>query len=244
MRGGRQLAGVVTAWVVLSASPAWSAERRAPTPEIIQRVAKDFAGWEVDAWGEGDLDGDKRADLVVTLKQPAGKGKTEAGAGDVAPPTWLAVYVRAAGGELRLHTRAQHAVCLGCGGMKAGPDEIVGTPSIDHNGVLTVDYEGGSREIWNFRLKWRLDKGTNHFALIGETYNAVDTLSEDGKGEAGALSSQDINYVTGKIVRKTVGQRPRTCTVKPGLAVPDLAAFDFEKFTDVDQKHVKGSCKP
>lgn len=238
--GARLVMGGMIFWVGAGDHAAVAGTRSPATPEVERQVAKAFPGWEVEALVEGDLNGDQTKDVVVTLKQPEGKVKL----GD-SGPAWLAVFFRTTTGELHLHTTAKHAVCVGCGGMKGGgPDDVVGTPTIDRKGILMVEYEGGSREIWNFRLKWRYDKGTNHFALIGETYASADTLSDDHEGERGSVSSQDINYLNGKMRRKVVGQRERTCDVKPGFAISDLTKFDFDKFVEVEEKHVKGSCKP
>jgi hypothetical protein len=92
------------------------------------------------------------------------------------------------------------------------------------------------------RLKWRYDKARARFALVGETVQIRDTLDEDGRVERGSLSYQDINYLSGKMIRKLEGRPQRKCTVKPGIAVLDLAAFDFERFCEVDEKWIAGSC--
>jgi hypothetical protein len=129
-----------------------------------------------------------------------------------------------------LQTKAARAVCIGGGGVKSDWSAVIGVPYVDAKGILALEYEGGSREVWNMRFKWRHDKARDRFALVGETVQIRDTLSEDGGVERGSLSYEDFNYLSGKMIRKLGGKPEQKCAVKPGIAVLDLAAFDFEKF--------------
>jgi hypothetical protein len=220
---------------VLDLLLAFAAE--APADPIEAALAGAFPGYQLAEQAAGDLDGDGRKDVVMTAKKPAPEGESD---GEVRP--LLAVFLGTAEGKLRLDTSAPQAVCVGCGGAKAPFGEVLGTPSIDKRGVLTVTYEGGSREMWSIQLKWRRDRKTNRFALIGETATYADTLSEDGKLERGSVEREDINYATGKMTRKISGEGTYRCDVKPGIAAPDLARFDFQARGD-DDRFVKGSCK-
>jgi hypothetical protein len=210
-----------------------------PSAAVAAQIARAFPGWNIDVAVEGDLNGDALPDVVATLKRPEAK---EGESGEAEREAWLAVFLRAPDGQLRLHTKAARAVCLGCGGAKSSWSDIVGVPTIDAKGILTLTYEGGSREMWSHRLKWRLDKRRNHFALIGDTFESVDTLVRPGKEEPGFLTYQDINYLRGKMIRKVARQGRQTCDVTPGLAADDLATFDFQQYVESEDRQVEGSC--
>jgi hypothetical protein len=236
---------LLCSWMAGAAATAATAARTAPTaaqtPATAAQIAKAFPGWSLAVVVEGDLNGDALPDVVATLKRPEGEDK--GGSGDEERAAWLAVFLRAADGTLRLHTKAARAVCLGCGGAKSSWSDIVGVPAIDAKGILTLDYEGGSREIWSHRLKWRLDKRRDRFALIGDTFTSVDTLVAPGKEEPGFLTYQDVNYLRGKMIRKVARQGRQTCDVTPGLAADDLATFDFQKYVESEDRQVEGSCR-
>jgi hypothetical protein len=192
-----------------------------------------FPGWTMERKAAGDLNGDSRVDVVVTLRR---EGKETA-------QGMLAVFLCEADGKLRLHTRAPKAVCVGCGGPKAPFDEVLGEPSITPKGILSVAYEGGSREMWTWTFKWRYDASVDRFLLIGETQAVVDTLSDDGELDPGQVSFEDINYLSGKM-RRTISQRgTQTCDVKRTLNTTQLGTFNFEKYAWDTEKAVKGSCK-
>jgi len=223
---------------------ALAAAAGAPSNALLvdRQVAAAFPGWEIDERAEGDLNGDTLADLEVTLRRPDDDSSSKGADGQADRKAWLAVFFRTPDGKLRLQTKAARAVCIGCGGVKSDWSAVIGVPYVDAKGILALEYEGGSHEVWNMRFKWRYDKARDRFALVGETVQIRDTLSEDGRVERGSLSYEDINYLSGKMIRKLGGKPEQKCAVKPGIAVLDLAAFDFEKFCEIDEKSMAGSC--
>jgi hypothetical protein len=61
--------------------------------------------------------------------------------------------------------------------------------------------------------------------------------------EAGELQSEDVNFVTGKMIRTLSRKGAFKCKVTPGVASATLADFDYEQFAGLGQLFVDGSCK-
>ena len=101
---------------------------RAQEPsDLDAAVRRDFPGWEVFARETGDLDGDGVDDDAAILFRP-GKGEEPGRA-------LLAVYRGAKTGLPSLLVKADKAICVGCGGVKAAFDQPLGELSIAR-GVL------------------------------------------------------------------------------------------------------------
>ena len=206
----------------------------APAKSIDAQIAAALPDFRLLRQAEGDLNGDGLPDIAAVL-QEKGDGSDGPRAG------MLAVFLRTTAGKLRLHTRAPDAVCPGCGGPKGDWSGVLGDPSIA-KGILTMEYLGGSRDLWVFKQKWRLDPRKDRFVLIGETREDSDTLSDDGEVEPGQLSFEEINYLSGKMTRRISHRGTRHCQVRPELRGLELADFDWEAHTEGD-RFVKGSCR-
>jgi hypothetical protein len=214
----------------LAAGPA------AAVDPIAAQIAAQLPGWTVAQMAKGDLNGDSLADVAVTLRRPG------PGAEGAPAKVMLAIFLAGPGGTLRLHTKAAKAVCIDCGGAKGPFDEVLGTPSINTKGILGITYQGGSRETWTVFLKWRYDAKANRFLLIGETRDYADTLADDGEIEPGEVSAEDINYLSGKMIRTISKGGTQHCRVKPAWRAINLARFDFEGSSG-DDRFVEDSCK-
>lgn len=198
----------------LLASPLLHAE------SLEEAVKRDLPGWSVNRSAQGDLDGDGIPDDAAILdRTPAGADRKEA---------LLVVYLSDAHHERHLKTKAPKAICVGCGGPKAIFDEPLGELEIRPKGILTITYQGGSREEWEDVRKWRLDKSRGDFLLIGETYTAVDTIGEE------PTVVYDVNFSTLR-AETTVGKKKKTCKVAASAKGRTLAAFDFEGAQDVSE---------
>lgn len=183
---------------------------RADTIEDVTK--RDFSGYDLFAQTAGDLNGDSKTDYVAIMFKPA-KSDDEQG------EAMLAIYL-ADGDKLKLHTKADKAICVGCGGPKAVSAQPFGDLSIT-GGVLNITLEGGSREEYTLVEKWRLDKKAGKFILIGESNDAVDTAGEEPE------DIRDINYSTLKMDR-TIGGKKRSCKVDPQFKGQELSTFDYE----------------
>jgi hypothetical protein len=180
------------------------------------KVAEEFKGWAIVGKAVGDLNGDSLPDAAVTLR----RGDDHA---------MLAVLLGTPAGGFRVHTRAPGAVCVNCGALVYG--DLVGAPAINAKGILLLTYEGGGTSLeWTAVLKWRHDRKTDRFLLIGETREYRNT-------KEGGTSDEDINYLTHKMLRDGGAER---CRVKPWTT--DLRRFDWEKEGLADRE-VEGSCK-
>jgi hypothetical protein len=196
---------------------------RAETPA--QAVARDLPGWTIHQQAQGPLAGGKDFAAVLTKPDPVSE-KLQA---------LLVVYSADGPGRWRLRVKAPKAICVGCGGAKAPMDEPLGRLAIDQRGVLSVTYEGGSREEFSDELKWRLDRRSGRFVLIGETYSSVDTVGQDPE------DAVDVNFTTLKMERR-LGKRRRACLVPAAFQRSELSAFDFfdKHFDDLDK--LKRAC--
>lgn len=201
---------LVSALIVMAAGTARAAE-----PESV--IRRDFPGWKIHQQVRGSLNGDIDDDVAAILSKPA-EGTDENG------QALLVVYLDDGHGGYKLHTKARKAICVGCGGPKAAMGEPLGDISIS-KGLLHVTYEGGSREVFNDELKWRLDAKKNKFLLIGETRHVTDTVGDEPE------ETLDINYAALK-EEKAIGKAKVSCPVKARFKALDLSSFDY------DGKHI------
>ncbi len=200
---------------------------RAAKTGLINAVAVDFPGYEIYEEATGDLNGDAKPDAAAILLKIS---TTE-----VQGTALIAVYL-SKGGAFKLHTKAEKATCVGCGGAKSPWDAPIGTMTID-KGVLKVVYEGGSREMFEDALKWRYEWARDRFMLIGETIKITDTIGEE------ADDVTDVNFLTMKMTRR-VGSRKKACTLAPEQKGADLGAFDYEDAHRNALEELSATCEP
>lgn len=190
---------------------------------------------------EGDLNGDKKSDVVVVWTSCRNE---ECGALDEEHPPKIIteVYLRESGKDgFKLLDKSEGLVCFRCGGVKGG--DFVGDLSLNKKGILEVSYFGGSRWTWQYLMKWRLDK-KNKFSLIGSTYTSTDTAMEiEGNSSfdsdsTGNLLKSDINYSTRQIeysfVNKKLKAQTGRCQLKPDYHVPEFSQFKYGDFKTGD----------
>lgn len=198
-------------------------------------IRNDSLIWKVESSHIGDLNGDGLTDVVAVLSRDLGKAEVRKGS--------LWIFFGQGGGGFRLHTRSDGAICFECGGAKSRPDFPVGEPAIKPDGVLWIRYHGGSRYTWDITTKWRLDRTTGQFKLIGETAVYSDTAQRNGRVAQGEVSGEDVNFSTMTGIRTIEGQGTYRCAVNPKFSFVALSGYDFTNSGAVGDKLLSDSCK-
>lgn len=128
------------------------------------------AGFKLLGQAAGDLDGDRRPDLVVVV------GSLKEGTGE--PSEWashprrrLIAARRLADGKLQVMATSDRAVmCEHCGGVFGEPFEGLKIEA----GELVVSHYGGSRNRWSYQDRYRWQGGVFQHTVASST--ASDTL--------------------------------------------------------------------
>lgn len=187
-------------------------------PPLHRALKRDFSKWLVHDEVFGDLNGDGIKDAAVIIVLDPQDDQSEARAA-------LAVLfgVDKAGQEFKLFAQVGGATCFGCGGSKGPADgSPLGHLGITDKGILTINYLGGSRWMFDIMNKWRYDKAYNRMVLIGTTDKTLDTLSENGEEE----ETLDINYATLKAEKRTKKGKT-TCDVPKEMQNQEISGFDY-----------------
>ena len=213
----------------------WPRRSRASRPRRLSgqrarsRCARpaDFVGtaWAIDTQVLGDLNGDRRDDLVLTLQAPA---TTTA---DDERQRALLILLRERDGQLRRAAFAEKLLqCPSCGGAFYGTAEAPAHVSIS-KGTVIVRQEHGSRNVVEQTFRFRFEPSSDRFWLIG-----LDLADRDRA--TGALVQQSTNYLTGQrtVTRSQFDQRTqrferrsstRTRVPKDRIPVEDV---DYEAY--------------
>lgn len=150
-------------------------------------------GWKIQDKVEGDINGDRGADTVLTLIQAGGTEIDRARA--------LVVLVKQGNGQLqRLAVANKLLLCSLCAGMLGGPDGAGANIEIK-KGVIIVSQLSGSREARNRTHRFWIDKSSKRLVLIGKDIVDYDRATGDS-------TSTSSNYLTGQqIVEKAQAQK-------------------------------------
>lgn len=165
----------------------------ATTDEFVPR------GWrmetETDDALAGDLDGDRIADRVLRLVQdspvesPDGTMRTRFRA-------LVVLLGKPGGGFTRAAVSTRLLLCSTCAGVRGDPSSGGNIQVRVERGVIVVGQQSGSRWAYDHTLRFRHDRATNRFLLIGEDFDNHDTAT-------GERTNDSTNYLTGvKLTRK------------------------------------------
>ena len=187
-------------------------------PPLHRALKRDFSQWLVHDEVFGDLNGDGIKDAAVIIMKEPQDAESD---GDAAVAVLLGVDK--AGQEFKLFAQSGGATCINCGGAKGAMDgSPLGHLAISDKGILTINYLGGSRWMFDITNKWRYDKNYNRLVLIGTTNKVIDTMSENGEEE----EILDINYATLKAEKRTKKGK-FTCDVPKEMQNQEFSGFDY-----------------
>lgn len=139
-------------------------------------------GYKAVKRAKGDMNKDGIADMAIIADE---ESKTEEFPGRV-----LLLLFKGQDGKYSLSAKSDKAVMkVGEGGVVALNSDPLNDMKIE-NGVLIIDYWGGSRERWNLSYRFRFEN--NNWFLIRANEGWEDSLMEKGS------ESKSFNLVTGK----------------------------------------------
>lgn len=170
-----------------------------PTAEKPEAFVYD--GWKVEEVVRGDLNGDGRTDAAVKLAQIDKNSESGIG-GD------RALVIVFDDGTKWKHVAMSDSIlqCVECGGAFYGVMPAPAGVTIE-KGVIVVENEHGSRNVDTSTYRFRFNKASGRFLLIGYDF------ADNDRG-AGDWVKESTNYSTNKrVTEKGKGDRSRTKTV-------------------------------
>lgn len=173
-------------------------------------------GWKVEEVVKGDLNGDGKADAAIKLAQ-IDKEREGGIGGDRA----LVVVFDEGGKWTRVAASSSILQCVDCGGAFYGVMPAPADVKIE-KGVIIIENEHGSRNVDASTFKFRYDKASGRFVLIGYDF-------ADNDRATGQWLSESTNYLTNVRITKS-GKGKRTSTkravIKPTTVYLEDASQD------------------
>lgn len=180
-------------------------------------------GWKIEEEIKGDVNNDNKPDLLLKLVEDKTK---ETKNGSMIDRERALVIAVADGGTWKKAAVADKLLqCTGCGGAFYG---VVDAPAYVKvvKGVIVVNQDHGSRETSEVTLRFRLEKETGRFLLIGFDYAESDRLD-------GSSVTESTNYVTGTRITTFIKRR------KPATKKTQIAKTKMY-IDDVDYEELEG----
>lgn len=127
-------------------------------------------GYEMMDYVTGDLDGDKKMDAILILKEKGENEKTD----ELKRPLFL--LIRQANGKLKLAKRNDELVmCFTCGGVFGDPY----SQTVIANNGFTIDFYGGSNWRWEYSYRFNYDAAKQTWVLVSERQESYHTSDPD-----------------------------------------------------------------
>ena len=166
------------------------------------KTIKDFIpkGYDTLAVAKGDLNKDKRDDLVLVLRPDWELSEIEITEDSARMEPRLLIVLLNSGEGFKVAGKSQGAVlCESCGGVFGDPFSGIEI----NNGVLLIHHYGGSSWRWSSTHKFRYQQ--TEFVLIGETKSSYSNVEHcDELGDFLGTNYKDINFVTGDYEEKKI----------------------------------------
>ena len=156
-------------------------------------------GWRVEAETDGvmtgDLNADRRPDQVLRLVQDIPSETA-----DHVPRTRFRALVvllgKPEGGYSVAATTTKLLLCSTCAGIRGDPAGGGNIQIRVERGVIVIQQQSGSRFSYDHTTRFRFDRETGRFVLIGEDLDNNDTAT-------GNRTNESSNYLTGvRLTRK------------------------------------------
>lgn len=181
------------------------------------------AGWKIEEQITGDLNGDSLADYVLKLVED----KPAKDAEDMPTERGRALVIALAekdGGLKRAGVADKLLQCTRCGGAFYGVVESPASVSIE-KGLVVVEQDHGSRNLTNTTYKFRFDRATQRFVLIGFDLADADRLTAQ-------VVSESNNYLTNsRVTTRSKGHRDvktRSALPRKKIYLEDVSSEEFE----------------
>ncbi len=200
----RNLKTLAALFCVLMAAAVATAQDETP-PDIVVPVTASSAekfvprGWRVETGDSdkltGDLNGDGKQDRLLRLVED----KPSSAADGTLNTRYRALVIllsKDGGGFTRAIATTRLLLCSTCGGMLSDPEGGGNIQITIERGVIIVSQQSGSRNAYDQTLRFRFDRATGRFLLIGEDF-------EDHDRATGTIIRESSNLLTGlKIISK------------------------------------------
>lgn len=156
-------------------------------------------GWRIESEDDdvtaGDLNGDGVADRVLRLVQDTPNENAD-GTLRTRFRALVVLLGKAGGGFTRAAATTRLLLCSLCAGVRGDPSGGSNIQLRVERGVIVVEQQSGSRFAYDHTLRFRHDRATNRFLLVGEDFDNRDTAT-------GERTEESSNYLTGnKITRR------------------------------------------
>lgn len=178
------------------------------------------AGWKIEEDVKGDLNQDGVIDHALKLIEDKPAPKEDE---FIDLSRALVIVFGGKDGLKKAAVASRILQCTGCGGAFYGVSPAPANVSIA-KGVLTVNQDHGSRWVSDLTYKFRYNKQSGMFILIGFDYASRDRA-------AGSITSESSNYLTGKRIT-TIGKGKKN-TIKNSTFAKErvsIESIDTEEF--------------
>jgi len=182
-------------------------------------------GWKIEQKLTSDLNGDSLPDFALKLTE--NKSEKDQSGDPTERSRALVIVLQTQDGKLTRAGVADRLLqCTRCGGAFYGVVESPANVKID-KGVIIVEQDHGSRDLTNTTYRFRYDRETQRFILIGFDFADTDRLT-------GKDVSESTNYLTG-VRRVTRGKATTSSSIpREKIFIEDV---DYEKFEeDADKR--------